>query len=298
MIGSYELGKTADKYISGDASFTWEEIKGDLFKVAMTGTSMWGSAKDFGTSYCFVAGTLVTTEDGQEPIEEIEVGDKVLSENELTGEVAVKTVTETYINETDELIHIGVNGETISATPTHPFYVDKLGWTLARSLRAGDVLVLSNGELVTVEWVQHEILESPIKVYNFEVEDFHTYFVGECGVLVHNECKTDWGAAHTKKNENHNNAIEIELDNALANGANKSSIRKNKWQVDANDNYVLDSRGKHRRPDASYVIDETRYNTNYVSNPNNAEEVERELEAFIEICNADPDAVVSLIFEY
>ena len=130
----------------------------------------------------------MTTEDGQEPIEEIEVGDKVLSEDETTGEVAVKTVTETYINETDELIHIGVNGETISATPTHPFYVDKLGWTLARSLRAGDVLVLSNGELVTVEWVQHEILESPIKVYNFEVEDFHTYFVGECGVLVHNEC--------------------------------------------------------------------------------------------------------------
>ena len=132
MIGSYELGKTADKYISGDASFTWEEIKGDLFKVAMTGTSMWGSAKDFGISYCFVAGTLVTTEDGQKPIEKIEVGDKVLSEDETTGEVAVKTVTETYVNETDELIHIGVNGETISATPTHPFYVDKLGWTLAR----------------------------------------------------------------------------------------------------------------------------------------------------------------------
>ena len=175
--------KIAKKYITGEASFTWEEIKGDLFKVAMTGTSMWGSAKDFGTSYCFVAGTLVTTEDGQEPIEEIEVGDKVLSEDETTGEVAVKTVTETYVNETDELIHIGVNGETISATPTHPFYVDKLGWTLARSLRAGDVLVLSNGELVTVEWVQHEILENPIKVYNFEVEDFHTYFVGENGIL-------------------------------------------------------------------------------------------------------------------
>ena len=50
------------------------------------------------------------------------------------------------------------------------------------------MLVLSNGELVTVEFVQHEILESPIKVYNFEVEDFHTYFVGECGVLVHNDC--------------------------------------------------------------------------------------------------------------
>ena len=225
MIGSYELGKTADKYISGDASFTWEEIKGDLFKVAMTGTSMWGSAKDFGTSYCFVAGTLVTTEDGQEPIEEIEVGDKVLSENELTGEVAVKTVTETYINETDELIHIGVNGETISATPSHPFYVDKLGWTLARSLKAGDVLVLSNGELVTVEWVQHEILESPIKVYNFEVEDFHTYFVGENRVLVHNMCKTsDSGEIfldQEKTHESARNTLVNELDKTgtFTNGA-------------------------------------------------------------------------------
>ena len=110
--------------------------------------SMWGSAKDFGTSYCFVAGTLVTTENGQEPIEEIEVGDKVLSEDETTGEVAVKTVTETYINETDELIHIGVNGETISATPTHPFYVDKLGWTLVLvgSLKAGNAVKFSSRE--------------------------------------------------------------------------------------------------------------------------------------------------------
>ncbi|UYJ30893.1 MAG: polymorphic toxin-type HINT domain-containing protein [Oscillospiraceae bacterium] len=211
MIGSYELGKTADKYISGDASFTWEEIKGDLFKVAMTGTSMWGSAKDFGTSYCFVAGTLVTTEDGFKTIEEIEVGDKVLSEDETTGEVAVKTVTETYVNETDELVHIGVNGETVSATPTHPFYVDKLGWTLARSLRAGDVLVLSNGELVTVEWVQHEILESPIKVYNFEVEEFHTYFVGECGVLVHNKCTNVHGSGHGQ-NPKHKDTIDATMD--------------------------------------------------------------------------------------
>lgn len=125
ILGSYTLGNIAGKYLFGEGDITWEEVKQDLFTVAMTGTSMWGSAKDFGTSYCFVAGTLVTTEDGSKPIEEIQVGDKVLSEDETTGEVAVKTVTETYVNETDELVHIGVNGETISATPTHPFYVDK-----------------------------------------------------------------------------------------------------------------------------------------------------------------------------
>ena len=144
------------------------------------------------TSYCFIAGTLVTTADGLRPIEEIEVGDLVLSEDETTGEVAYKCVTKTFVNETTELIHIHVGGETISATPAHPFYVDGFGWTLAGNLRAGDVLVLSNGERVVVEWVQHEIIEAPVLVYNFEVEDFHTYFVGESGILVHNECKNAW----------------------------------------------------------------------------------------------------------
>ena len=39
-----------------------------------------------------------------------------------------------------------------------------------------------------VEAVEHELLESPITVYNFEVEDFHTYYVGDTSVLVHNQC--------------------------------------------------------------------------------------------------------------
>ena len=275
MIGSYELGKTADKYISGDASFTWEEIKGDLFKVAMTGTSMWGSAKDFGTSYCFVAGTLVITEDGQKPIEEIEVGDKVLSEDETTGEVAVKTVTETYVNETDELIHIGVNGETISATPTHPFYVDKLGWTLARSLRAGDILVLSNGELVTVEWVQHEILESPIKVYNFEVEDFHTYFVGENGIFVHNGCgDNSWNDYQKEHAGEGKNRSELAAEYNAAKPA-KSTNNTNKVHANSLDTGLPAEGYTLRNKDTGEILkygettrEKQRYTQKYLDNNN------------------------------
>ena len=95
---------------------------------------------------------------------------------------------QTFINESDELIHIHVNKEEIVATPLHPFYVIEKGWIGAVDLRAGDILVLQNGEYVIVELVQHEILEAPIAVYNFEVEDFHTYYVGESLVLVHNMC--------------------------------------------------------------------------------------------------------------
>ena len=103
------------------------------------------------------------------------------------------------------MIHVHVNGETISATLNHPFYVDKLGWTLAKNLRAGDILVLSNGEFVVVEWIQHEILENPIKVYNFSVQNFHTYFVGESSVLVHNDCPNNETLSITKNNEKHIN---------------------------------------------------------------------------------------------
>jgi hypothetical protein len=37
--------------------------------------------------------------------------------------------------------------------------------------------------------VQHEILEAPVTVYNFEVEGWHTYYVSDSAVLVHNTCR-------------------------------------------------------------------------------------------------------------
>ncbi len=137
---------------------------------------------------CFIAGTLVLTSIGFVAIETIKAGDKVLAANPETGEQDVKTVVQTFVNETDELVNVTVNGETITTTPEHPFYIPQKGWTGAIHLRAGDMLVLSNGEYVVVEKVEHELLENSVKVYNFEVEDFHTYYVSEYGVLVHNAC--------------------------------------------------------------------------------------------------------------
>ena len=144
----------------------------------------------FGDAACFIAGTLVSVEDGHKAIEDVEAGDYVWAWDEETGEVALKQVVETYVRTSDKLIHIFVNGEEIITTPDHPFYAPVKGWTDAANLRAGDILVLVNGEYVIVEKVQHEILEAPVTVYNFQVEDFHTYFVGNSGVLVHNDCET------------------------------------------------------------------------------------------------------------
>jgi hypothetical protein len=92
------------------------------------------------------------------------------------------------LHETNELVHIKVDGQTITCSDTHPFYVPKKGWTEAIQLRAGDQLLLQSGKIVIIEMVQHEILEKSVKVYNFEVADWHTYFVSQSSILVHNAC--------------------------------------------------------------------------------------------------------------
>ena len=137
---------------------------------------------------CFVAGTAVLASTGNVAIENIKAGDYVWAWDEETGNVALKQVVETYVNESTELVHVFVDGEEIITTPTHPFYSPVKGWTSAVHLRAGDILVLVNGEYVVVEQVQHELLEAPVKVYNFQVEGYHTYYVSNSGVLVHNAC--------------------------------------------------------------------------------------------------------------
>ena len=62
---------------------------------------------------CFVAGTLVATATGYVAIEKIRAGDLVWAWDEKTGDVALKPVVETYINETTELTHIFVGSEEI-----------------------------------------------------------------------------------------------------------------------------------------------------------------------------------------
>ena len=97
-----------------------------------------------------------------------------------------KTVLETYIREVTTLVHLTVNGEEIVTTETHPFYVNNRGFVNAGELIVGDELLDVNGNVLLVENFDVELTDKPVKVYNFQVEDFHTYYAGGLGVLVHN----------------------------------------------------------------------------------------------------------------
>jgi len=132
---------------------------------------------------CFPAGTPVHTISGQKNIEEIVTGDEVWAWDEDSGSVALKRVTATIQHEVDATVEITLEGEIIETTAEHPFYTRE-GWKDAANLTTDDQLKTKDGEWKFIK--AHKFAYQKRKVFNFEVENWHTYFVGVLAWLVHN----------------------------------------------------------------------------------------------------------------
>lgn len=102
---------------------------------------------------CFVEGTLVLTEDGLVPIEDIEVGNYVWAENPDTGDITLKEVLDTFEKQVDTIVTITVDDE-IQTTEAHLFYVENNGWIPANMLQEGDILTLEDGRNVTIQRIE------------------------------------------------------------------------------------------------------------------------------------------------
>lgn len=213
---------------------------------------------------CFIAGTLVHTKDGLKPIEQIKVGDWVLSrpENPEQGtDTAYKCVTKTFRFEDKEVVRFWwtpkpgggfEKTESVYATPNHPVWLNPNGWVAMGRLHLpgkgkpgtihrgddewlnkelvladgstgamldvfdlyrtdsadvafheedgwgfGGLVIFSGDQPVFSEDMPYDYEKwgDPVNetrerytttVYNIEVEDWHTYFVGKTGLWVHN----------------------------------------------------------------------------------------------------------------
>lgn len=157
---------------------------------------------------CFVAGTLVLMGAGLKPIEAVEPGDTVLSKSDVTTTQTCKKVAQTFVAHPNELFHItyqaGEDEEeyTLVCTGEHPFRRADQGWTIARRLGVDDRLELTDGRIgrVTDIAVEYAPDGSTFTTYNFEVADFHTYYVLPEGqtdrgaaAWVHNKCVYEKG---------------------------------------------------------------------------------------------------------
>ena len=135
---------------------------------------------------CFPAGTKINTAGGLKNIEEIKTGDKVWSYNELTGETGLQEIVRTMVREIDHTVELYTEEELIETTAEHPFLTEN-GWKDAADLQTGDRIKSRNEEDIEIKDVKFSY--KPRKVYNFEVSNWHTYFVGALQWLVHNAKK-------------------------------------------------------------------------------------------------------------
>ena len=135
---------------------------------------------------CFMAGTLVNTKEGLKPIEEVTIGEYVLSRNEESGETSYKKVTDTLIRSTYNICTIELENGKIKSTTGHLFMVKDKWWKAAAELKAGDILETADGKCKVVKSITVEEKGYPVTTYNLSVEDNHTFFVGKLGVLTHN----------------------------------------------------------------------------------------------------------------
>ncbi|MGC3967436.1 MAG: polymorphic toxin-type HINT domain-containing protein [Pirellulales bacterium] len=129
---------------------------------------------------CFRAGTPLVCEDGYRKVEDLRVGDRLAVRDEFdsNGPIEYKAIEEVF-ERRGLILEVTVGGQTIGTTAEHPFYVHEKGWTPAGQLQVGDLLATAEGRWLPVERLYNTgNLET---VYNFRVQDHHTYFVGDAG---------------------------------------------------------------------------------------------------------------------
>jgi hypothetical protein len=186
-------------------------------KVVQAATRMMLSAKEAflaQTKMCFEAGVPVKLDDDGSHIgiEQVRADMDVWSRDEHTGKECRKRVVQTFTTHPTELYRLAyqvrgppesetgchpvVSGttESLGVTAPHPFWVSNReipGFIATEDLRVGDVLFISGGReaVVTRKVLEHAPPGETFTTYNFEVEDYHTYFVGEAEVWVHNQSK-------------------------------------------------------------------------------------------------------------
>ena len=187
---------------------TWEGAWKGAIQGAIEGAAdgfMWGAiggaiSGAMNPKFCFVAGTLVMTKQGLKAIEEVQVGDQVLSYNDNLEIFEYKDVVEVYNNETKELCHIHTENEEIVCTPNHSILTTD-GWKLASELTANDMIKTSTG-FVQVKSIENEQLKEKISVYNLNVLGYHTYVIGNNLLVVHNECRATQRKKYWKNEAN------------------------------------------------------------------------------------------------
>jgi hypothetical protein len=129
----------------------------------------------------FAKGTEVWTQFGIRPIEEVIVGDRVLTKNLDTGKLSFNLVIGVDQQRDAEVHAIEIDGRTIVATTDQPFFVPDQRWRRAQDLKPGTEVESLAGK-ARVESARPGAAD---ETFSLLVEGNSNYFVDQQGILVH-----------------------------------------------------------------------------------------------------------------
>lgn len=148
---------------------------------------------------CFASGTLITTNHNYKNIEDVKIGDIVLSYNEKTKKNEYSKVLQTMIHNVYEKIYsLFIKDDKLKVTGNHRFLIihnNEQKWIEAADLQVGDLVLFADGSLHQISKINTQLRF--MTVYNFEVSNTHNYYVGENQILAHNKGKS--GSSKEKK---------------------------------------------------------------------------------------------------
>ncbi len=129
---------------------------------------------------CFAPGTKILMANGStKNIEDVKVGDYVLTSS--TGALHKIKARVTKIYSAIDPGYLIINGN-LKITPDHILFVNN-SWIQAGDISIGDKLTFSDGKIFPVSSIEWQA--GKFKVYNLEVENYHTFFAN--GIWVHNQ---------------------------------------------------------------------------------------------------------------
>jgi hypothetical protein len=130
---------------------------------------------------CFLEGTKILMADGTEKnIQDVQVGDNIFTfKNEFSHELVPAKVGQTFRHIVDRYLVIN---NTLLVTPEHRIFVNGT-WRQIGEAKVGDWLLDSHGNRIVIETIEER--QSMVAVYNFMVEDYHTFIAD--GIYVHND---------------------------------------------------------------------------------------------------------------
>ena len=201
--GSNEIGQDQNQAVVGGVRFTLNggnltaqnenEMEGSFESIEVQAimTSTEGGGGGGGNS-CFLEGTMITMVDGSQlPIEDIQVGMKVLSFDGEANKITHNKVVELFHHTKEESDAYLIINDNIRVTENHHIYVSNNRfeedwgdsvWIRADEILIGDYLYDKDFNKIIVNSI--EKINESVVTYNFEVENTHTYFAEN--VIVHN----------------------------------------------------------------------------------------------------------------